>query len=119
MLKGTTGLLNLHVPCVVGIYDHERKGPQPLYVDIEVDYDWSLAVATDEMVHGVDYDGLAATITQVAQDGRFALLETLIVRCAEACLKNFPVLTSVRLTVRKPEAVPAANASFVRFAMDR
>ena len=35
---GTTGLKNLQIGCIVGVYEQERAQPQPVVIDIELDY---------------------------------------------------------------------------------
>jgi len=44
---GTTGLKQLHVDCIVGIYQHEREQTQAVLVDIEIDYDFGPAAVSD------------------------------------------------------------------------
>ncbi len=119
MRIGTTGLRSLRIDCVVGVYPHERTDPQPLVVDVEVDYDFAPAAETDDVADALDYDRIAAGLTQVAQEGRFALLEALVEACASFCLDSFPQVTTVRLEIRKPRAVEAAEASFVRIERSR
>ncbi len=119
MTIGTTGLKNLRIDCVIGVYPHERTDAQPLFLDVEVDYDFAPAAATDDLTKALDYDGIAAGLTSVAREGRFALLETFVEAAAAFCLQSFPSVTAVRLEIRKPRAVSAADASFVRIERQR
>ncbi len=114
MTIGTTGLKNLRIDCVIGVYPHERTDPQPLFLDVEVDYDFAAPAATDELTRALDYDRIATGLTAVAQEGRFALLETFAEASADFCFRTFPSVTAVRLEIRKPQAVESADASFVR-----
>ena len=114
MSLGTTGLKNLRIDCTIGVYPHERTGTQPLFLDVEVDYDFAAAAASDAVDDALDYDRIAAGLTEVATEGRFALLEALAEASASFCLDSFPQITAVRLEIRKPRAVEAADASFVR-----
>ncbi len=119
MKIGTTGLKNLRIDSVIGVYSHERTDPQPLFVDVEVDYDFGPAAASDALADALDYDQIAAGLAQVAQEGRFELLEALAEASASFCLESFPPVTAVRLEIRKPRAVGAADASFVRIERRR
>ncbi len=119
MAIGTTGLKNLRIDCVIGVYPHEQTETQPLFLDVEVDYDFAPAATSDDLTEALDYDGVAAGLTSVAQEGRFALLETFAEASAAFCLRSFPSVTAVRLEIRKPRAVPAADASFVRIERKR
>jgi hypothetical protein len=42
---GTTGLKGLQIDCIVGIHEHERRTPQTVSIDIEMDYDFEAAPA--------------------------------------------------------------------------
>ena len=53
MTIGTTGLKNLRVDCVVGIYEQERAAPQPVLFDIELDYDFAAAASSDAIEDAV------------------------------------------------------------------
>ncbi len=113
-MTGTTGLKDLRVDCIIGIYPHERAATQTVLLDIELDYDFAAPAASDAIADAVDYDGVAATITELLQTGRFQLIETMAERAAALLLARVPVATAVRIEVRKPAAVPAAACSFVR-----
>ncbi len=119
MKIATTGLENLRIDCVIGVYAHERGEPQPLFFDIEVDYDIERAARGDALADALDYDLIASGLTNVAQEGCFALLETLAEASAEYCLRSFPPVGAVRIEIRKPRAVEAADASFVRIERRR
>lgn len=119
MASGTTGLKNLRIDCIIGVYPHERTDSQPLFLDVEVDYDFAPAASTDDLSEALDYDGIATGLTSIAREGRFALLETFAEAAAAFCLETFPAITAVRLEIRKPRAVEAADASFVRIERKR
>ncbi|MDA1092325.1 MAG: dihydroneopterin aldolase [Acidobacteria bacterium] len=114
MTIGTTGLRRLRVDCVVGIYPQERATPQPLLFDIELDYDFAAPAASDAIEDAMDYDGAAAAVTQLVQERKFSLLETMAEAVAACLLDQMPPVRTVRLEIRKPQAVAAADCSFVR-----
>ena len=113
-MTGTTGLKDLRVECIVGIYPHERATMQTVCLDVELDYDFAAPAASDAIADAVDYDDIAAGITDLLQSARFQLIETMAERAAALLLQRVPVATAVRIEVRKPAAVPAAASSFVR-----
>jgi dihydroneopterin aldolase len=116
---GTTGLQAFRVDCIVGIYEHERTVRQPVIVDVELDYDFAAAAASDAIADAVDYDGIARSIAALAERRGFQLIETMAEETAAMLLAQVPVATRVKLEIRKPAAVPAAACSFVRVERTR
>ena len=115
----TTGLKGLRIDCVVGVYSHEREHPQSIVMDIEFDYDVAEATTTDEVRHAVDYDRVAEGITELIQRRGFHLIETMAEETADMLLGQHASVQTVRLEVRKPNAVAAADCSFVRLVRAR
>ena len=111
---GTTGLHDLRVECIVGIYEHERRTPQSVLMDVQLDYDFAAAAASDAIADALDYNGVAAAIAELAARRAFQLIETMAEETAAMLLARLPEVRRVRLEVRKPAAVPAAACSFVR-----
>lgn len=118
-MLGTAGLHALRVECIVGIYPHERARAQTLLVDVEVDYDFAPAAASDAIPDAVDYDDIGASVTALATERRFQLIETLAEEAAAMLLTRVRRARTVRLTIRKPEAVPAAAYAYVRVERTR
>ncbi|MEQ1898410.1 MAG: dihydroneopterin aldolase [Vicinamibacterales bacterium] len=113
-MTGTTGIRQLQVDCIVGIYPHEREHEQAVLLDIEIDYDFASAAASDAIGDVVDYDAVVSGVTGLIRAGRFQLIETMAERAAELLLEQVPQATAVRIEIRKPAAVPRAQHSFVR-----
>ena len=109
----------MRVECTVGIYPNEREQVQPLEIDAELDYDFAQAAKTDKIGNAVDYDHVAKLLKNLAVERRFKLLETYAEEAAAALFCRFEVVQAVRLEIRKPKAVAAAQASFVRVGRSR
>jgi 7,8-dihydroneopterin aldolase/epimerase/oxygenase len=118
-MKGTIGLKDLRIDCIVGIYPHERVEIQPLFVDVEVDQDFSAAASSEHVDQTVDYDHIAAGLTDLAQAEKYQLIETFAEDGAALIMGRWPSVEAVRIEVRKPRAVPAAACSFVRLERTR
>ena len=110
----TTGLKGLRVDCVVGVYDVEREHPQPIDIDIELDYDIAAAADSDHVSDAVDYDRVAEGTTHLLKRRGFHLIETMAEETAAMLLEHHASVATVRLEIRKPNAVAAATCSFVR-----
>ncbi len=116
---GTTGCRGLRIECVVGVYPHEREQPQPIVIDIELDYDFATAASSDAVSDAVDYDRVVAEVTDLLQRGQFQLIETMAEETAGLLLERHASATTVRLEIRKPNAIPNAEWSFARLERSR
>ena len=116
---GTTGLHNLRIDCIVGIYPHEREREQTVFLNLELDYDFAPAAASDAIADAVDYDQVVRMVTELIQSRRFQLIEAMAEAVAAMLLERVPVIDCVRLEIRKPDAVPAAADSFVWVERER
>jgi 7,8-dihydroneopterin aldolase/epimerase/oxygenase len=111
---GTTGLKSLQVECIVGIHELERRIPQAVIIDIELDYDFHEAAASDAIDDAVDYVEIANRVTELVQRRAFFLIETMAEETAAMLFALATEVRQVRLEIRKPAAVPSAACSFVR-----
>ena len=113
-MLGTTGLKNLEISCVVGVYRHERQQPQPVFFDIELDYDLHAASRSDGLGDAIDYDGVATAVSDLVRRREFKLLETMAEEIAARLLSTLDRVQTVRVEIRKPLAVATASCAFVR-----
>lgn len=116
---GTTGLHHLRVDCIIGIHPHEREETQSVFLDIELDNDFSQAAISDTIHDAIDYTAVATMVTSLLQDRKFRLLESMVEEVAAMLLAQDVRITAVRVEIRKPAAVPEAADSFVRVARSR
>jgi len=116
---GTAGLKGYRIDCIVGIYEHERQQPQPIVMDIEFDYDFAQARVSDHIGDAVDYDRVVEGVNALVSHRKFSLIETMAEEAAAMLLAEHPSLQTVRVEVRKPDAVPSAECSFVRLERTR
>ena len=111
---GTTGLTDLRVVCIVGIHEHERRTPQTVALDLEFDYDFAPAARSESIADALDYDRAARLVAELLERRAFQLIETMAEETASLLLAEMRDARVVRITIRKPAAVPAAACSFVR-----
>lgn len=98
----------LRVQTLIGVYPHEREARQTLVLDLELGADIRPAAATDRIDDTLDYQIVARRIAEFAAASDFRLVETLGERIAALLLREFAV-PWLRLTLRKPGAVPGAR----------
>ncbi|TFH88705.1 dihydroneopterin aldolase [Billgrantia azerbaijanica] len=104
---------SLGVDTVIGVYDWERSVTQRLLLDLELATDIRPAAAGDDLALTLDYAAISERIARFAAEHDFALVETFAERLATVLRDEFAIAW-LRLTVRKPGAVPAASAVGVR-----
>jgi dihydroneopterin aldolase len=86
-----------------GVTPEERQVPQPIAVDLTLDYPpqaMSAAAATDSLAEAVDYAKVADRIVEIGTTQEFCLLETLAERLAGIVLAEF-LVTGLKLWIRK------------------
>jgi 7,8-dihydroneopterin aldolase/epimerase/oxygenase len=97
----------LQLDAHIGYYAHEKGVRQPLFADVELTLDD--ARFGDDDIHGtVDYGKIAEAARALA-DEHVDLIETFAERLAQKCLA-FALVSSVKVRIEKPRAVPGAMA---------
>ncbi len=91
-----------------GVMPHEAKVGQPFILDLVLDIDLASAAKSDKVADTVSYDAVAGTVSRIFTGKRYRLVEAAAGAVADAVLQNFPKVTKVRVTVRKPHAPVAA-----------
>jgi 7,8-dihydroneopterin aldolase/epimerase/oxygenase len=92
-----------------GVMPHEAKVGQPFVLDLMLDIDLSEAARTDTLKHTVSYEQLVKTASDAFGARRCRLVEAAAGAVADAVLDRYPLVKSVRVTVRKPQAPIAAT----------
>ena len=107
-------LSNISTNAIIGIHDWERKNPQPLFIDVILDYDASQASSTDDINHAVDYDSLTRVIIDYTQQSRHHLLESCVEKILDLIFTTHHNITYANVTIRKPKALePMADFAAV------
>lgn len=103
-MKDMIFIESLKVPCVIGIFDWERRIKQTVWIDLELPANLRKASRSDHIRDAVDYKAVAKHILDFVGKSRFFLIETLAERLAASLLKTFR-LREVTLRVSKPGAL--------------
>ncbi|OEY66507.1 dihydroneopterin aldolase [Marinobacter sp. X15-166B] len=103
----------LAVEAVIGVYEWEREVTQRLLIDLEMAWDNTRPAASDDVALALDYATVSARVRDYLQSASPELLETAAEGLA-ACLRAEFGMPWLRLTLRKPGAVPEAEAVGVR-----
>jgi dihydroneopterin aldolase len=96
-----------------GVFDFEKEQGQEFVVDVDIETDFSSAVATDNIGNTVNYADVATIAVEGITKQRFDLIETLADYIAAQVLKLQGV-KAVQVTVHKPQAPIQAEFADVR-----
>lgn len=97
-LKGLT--FHLHH----GAYAFEKTNGQPFVVDVDAQYDFGAAAASDALKDAIDYRRLYVCVKDVLEGRHFRLIEAMSEAVGRELLENFPRLSHVSVRVTKPWA---------------
>jgi dihydroneopterin aldolase len=106
---------DLALIAMVGIYEHEKKHPQRILVNIDCAVKESGALE-DDIRNVVSYEKIVKNIKTIVQDGHVNLVETLAEKIADKVLKN-RAIKRVRIRVEKLDII--AEASSVGIEIER
>ena len=100
---------NLHIHCILGVYDRERNTPREVIVNVELGVDTKAAARSDDLADCLDYDQLSQKIRALAERARRLTVEALAEDIANLCLGS-PQVQQVTVRVDKPGAVAGADS---------
>ncbi|MGH7051770.1 MAG: dihydroneopterin aldolase [Acetobacteraceae bacterium] len=107
---------DMRVAARIGVNAHEKRGPQPvrINVDLAVEDDGArplsrTPVGRDRLERVVDYEPIVAAVRRIVAEGHVGLAETLAERIAAAALAD-PRVISARVRVEKLEVFADVGA---------
>lgn len=94
---------DLVVDATVGVHEHEKSGPQPLRISIDLTVREIPRSVRDDLSQVVCYEDVVRKVQAICSDDHVNLIETLAERIAASCLEDGRV-RAVRVRVEKTEA---------------
>ena len=85
-----------------GALEEEQRSGQRFVFDVTLAAH-DAGVRSDQLADTVDYTAVVARIRDLSAARRFNLIEALAAAVADDLLEHFPVVSRVRVRVRKPE----------------
>ncbi len=95
---------NLHLRAVVGINEWERREPQEVQVQIEMELDGKKVAASDAIQDTVDYRAVTKRVIHGVETSAFGLVDTLAHHLLDIVMKEDKVIRA-RVEVDKPHAL--------------
>jgi len=101
-----------------GVTPEERRRPQPLAVDVELDCETGIAASSDRIADTVDYAQVAERIVELGMKEECALLETFAEKFLTMIFTDFPV-DHAKLWLRKLASPLVPMAGSVGIKVER
>ncbi|MBI4230489.1 MAG: dihydroneopterin aldolase [Planctomycetes bacterium] len=111
-------LEGLEIESIIGTDPREREAPQPILADVTLWTDVARPGASDRIADALNYRALAEGLRSEAMAVSPLLLERLALHLGKWILERFPA-DRVMLTLRKPRALPYAQAAGVSITLSR
>lgn len=102
----------------IGVFEWEKQVEQKLELDLQLSTDIRPAAATDDLNLTLNYVAISEAAINLARSQHHDLIETLAEKIAVLLLQDFNT-QQVTLTLRKPNAVPAAGSVGVKITRQR
>jgi dihydroneopterin aldolase len=100
---------DLALIAMVGIYEHEKKHPQRILVNIDCAVREQGGPLDDDIKNVVSYEKVVRNVKTIVRDGHVNLVETLAEKIAGRVLKN-KAIERVRVRVEKLDIIPEATS---------
>jgi dihydroneopterin aldolase len=102
-----------------GVFESENIAGQDFFVDIALELDLSRASVTDDVFDTVNYSEITDLVVAEVTGDRVALIEKLASRIADRIKNAYPQITTVSVTVHKPQAPVNAQVSDISVTINR
>lgn len=109
-------LRELKIETLIGVYEWEKRIPQPLLLDMEIALPDARACQSDDIQDALDYSEIVRHIQNVLTNQHFNLLEALAEHIARILLTDFNA-PWVKVSVAKINAI--RNSHLVGISIER
>ncbi|MEE0876426.1 MAG: dihydroneopterin aldolase [Fibrobacteraceae bacterium] len=116
---GKIEIKDLGFECILGTLPFERIKPQPIVLNISIEFDFYQAAVSENIECTVDYAKLASEIREYVCESKFQLLEALTFNTGKFILEKYPRVKIVSVRVEKPLAIPGAKSASAEILLKR
>ncbi len=109
----------LKVETVIGCFEWERQILQPLLLDLAINVDLSKAAVSDALADTLNYAEICEIASQTIIAKQPALIEHAADIVLRALFEHFSPIEKIRITVRKPAIIPAAQSVGIQIERQR
>ncbi|MDP6436598.1 MAG: dihydroneopterin aldolase [Gammaproteobacteria bacterium] len=100
---------DLRFKTIIGIWDWERQLPQIVNIDLEMGWDMSAAVASEDLEDALDYKAVSKRVEDFVKEQEFRLVEKAADAVANMVMEEFSV-PWIRVSFQKPHAVTRSKS---------
>lgn len=101
-----------------GVFDHEKINGQEFIVDVELSYNASQALKTDNVNDAVDYGAVVILVKKIIENTRRDLIEVLADDVANKVLE-INLVDRVKITLHKPFAPVEVKVSDIAVIVEK
>ena len=98
----------INIPCMIGVYEHEKKHPQRIVISIELELSNKVEPTNDRIDETLNYDLIYREIKKISSSQHFNLVETLT-NSIFVNLKKLKKVSDLRISVSKPDIYEDCN----------
>jgi 7,8-dihydroneopterin aldolase/epimerase/oxygenase len=109
---------DLELMALIGIYEHEKREPQRVIVNIDLSVKEGGGPKDDDIRHVVSYEIVVKKVESIIAEGHINLVESLCEKIAASCLTDKRVMAA-RVRVEKPDIIPNARSVGVEIERSR
>lgn len=109
---------NLQLDVIIGIYPHERTTPQPITLNLEMEWDNRPAANSDDISLTLDYEKVSNYIKDFAKNSAFQLVETFTELLAKKLIEEFNI-PALMIELNKLKAIELTDAVGVKIYREK
>jgi len=98
----------IDIPCRIGVCEHEKKHPQRIIINIELELSTEVEPINDRIDETLNYDLIYREIKKISSSQHFNLVETLT-NSIFVNLKKLKKVSDLRISVSKPDIYEDCN----------
>jgi len=87
-----------------GVFEYEKEYGSEFEIDVEMKCDLSSLKDSDDLKMTVDYSAVYKLTEKIFTEKKFNLIETVNENICKGILNNFPLVKSVKVSIKKPKA---------------
>ncbi len=110
---------NLEFYAYHGVNPEEKENGQKFFLDIEYYLDMTKPCHTDNVDDTVSYAKVVKCVRKAFLQDKYDLIEKASQVVADAILDEFPAITRVDITLKKPQAPVSADFDYMAVAISR